>query len=413
MSNKSDFHVPTSLEFFQTKAAAVVDQTPMGEPLTGGAAFSQMLHEVQVDEQLAQLKEQFKTVTSMSKKDAYVKQIKYLSGLKSMDMHPQHAYMLSNMPVLPPRARPVMQQAGNRTEYADVTRLYQDHLLVAKKLGALKEDFDDESLIPQREALYKGAKAIFGLGDPISGSSRGHGYKGLLLQIAGTDGPKRGYFQSKIIGKKQDFSARATIYAEPNLGFNEMAVPKDMLWTLYEFHIIRDLAKQGYPYSEAKEAVKNRNPAAQASFKKMLTMVPIIANRAPTLMQSNITAHFAVPVEGKTLGVNPLHLPMYAGDFDGDAMTIHVPITPEAVEEAKKKLLPEHHIYDYRKGLNSSLIAPGHEAILGSMHMTEPDTNQEVHEFDTEEAVIAALAAGTIKVNTPIRLKTPPSPIAI
>ena len=41
----------------------------------------------------------------------------------------------------------------------------------------------------------------------------------------------------------------------------------------------------------------------------------------------------------------------YAGDYDGDALTIHVPMTPEAIEEAKKKLLPSEHIFDYRKGI--------------------------------------------------------------
>ena len=211
-------------------------------------------------------------------------------------------------------------------------------------------------------------------------------------------------FQSKILSKKQDFSGRATIYAEPNLGFNEMAVPEDMIWSMYAFHIIRDLVRNGYTYVEAKKAVEDKTTAAQSSFTKLIKQIPIIANRAPTLMQSNVTAHYPVPIKGKTLGINPIHLPMYAGDFDGDALTVHVPMTPEAVEEAKKKLLPEHHIYDFRKGLGASLIAPGHEAIIGSVHLTEPDMTKKVFKFKSEAEVLEAFKRGEIDVNTPIKL---------
>lgn len=377
---------------------------PSDKYLAGGEAFHSMLSDVDVDGQLKSLTQSLKETKSIAKRDSILKQIKYLNGLKRIGERPEDAFILNYMPVLPPICRPPIQKPGNRTEYADVNQLYVDHITANAQFNALKDRLDDDALVAHREALYKGAKAIVGLGEGITGKSKGETLKGLLLQISGTTGPKTGLFQSKILSKKQDFSARATIYAEPNLGFNEMAVPEDMLWTLYEFHIIRDMAKNGYTYAQAKEAVKLRNLPARASFNKILKMVPIIANRAPTLMQSNITAHFAVPIKGKTLGVNPLHLPLYAGDFDGDAMTIHVPITPEAVEEAKQKLLPEHHIYDYRKGQNSSLIAPGHEAILGSMYMTEPDHTKEIREFKDEAAVRQAFLDKQIDINTPIRI---------
>jgi DNA-directed RNA polymerase beta' subunit len=371
---------------------------------TGGEALHEMLSSVNVNSQLESLKKEVLLVKSVSKRDAMVRKIKYLAGLQKMDKTPQDAYTLHYMPVIPPIARPTIAKPGNRIEYADVNTLYKDHMLANEALAKQKEDLSDDGLKDERKALYDGAKAVLGVGDAITGSSRGRELKGFMKQIGGDGGPKTGFFQSKILSKKQDFSGRATIYAEPNLGFNEIACPEDMIWTMYEFHIIRDLVKSGYQYPEAKKAVEDRNSAAQASFTKLIKQIPIIANRAPTLMQSNITAHYPVPIKGKTLGINPIHLPMYAGDFDGDALTVHVPITPEAIDEARKKLLPEHHIYDFRKGLGESLIAPGHEAIIGSMHLTEPDMTQEVKEFSSEKEVLAALEAGTITTNTPIRL---------
>lgn len=370
----------------------------------GGNAFHELLSAVNIEGQLKGLGEAISKTKSVSKRDDMIKQIKYLSSLKKANVKPQDSFIMHNMPVAPPVVRPTIPKSGNRIEYADVNHLYRDHILVARGMKENLENLGPESLTDERKALYDGAKAVMGVGDAISGGNRALGKKGYLKQIGGEGGPKTGFFQSRILSKKQDFSARATIYAEPNLGFNEIAAPEDMIWMLYEFHIIRDLVKSGYRYPEAKKAVEERNAAAQASFNKLIKQIPIIANRAPTLMQSNITAHFPVPIKGKTLGVNPLHLPLYAGDFDGDAMTVHVPITPEAIEEAKKKLLPQQHIYDFREGLGTSLISPGHEAIIGSMHITEPDTTQKTRVFRTEEEVLAALKAGEIETNTPIKI---------
>lgn len=370
----------------------------------GGNAFHELLSGVDIEGQLKGLGEAIHKTKSVSKRDDMVKQIKYLSSLKKAGVTPQDSFIMHNMPVAPPVIRPTIPKSGNRIEYADVNHLYKDHILVARGMTENLKELGPESLTEERKALYDGAKAVMGVGDAISGGARALGKKGYLKQIGGEGGPKTGFFQSRILSKKQDFSARATIYAEPNLGFNEIAAPEDMIWMLYEFHIIRDLVKSGYRYPEAKKAVEERNGAAQASFNKLVKHIPIIANRAPTLMQSNITAHFPVPIKGKTLGINPLHLPLYAGDFDGDAMTVHVPITPEAIEEAKKKLLPQQHVYDFREGLGTSLIAPGHEAIIGSMHITEPDTTKKTRIFRTEEEVLAAYKAGDIDTNTPVQI---------
>jgi DNA-directed RNA polymerase subunit beta' len=95
---------------------------------------------------------------------------------------------------------------------------------------------------------------------------------------------------------------------------------------------------------------------------------------------------------------------MFAGDFDGDALTLHVPMSPEAVAEARNKLLPQHQIHDYRRGLGQSIVSPAHESIIGSMAMTEADHTQATVKFKTEDEALAALKAGTIKENTPIEI---------
>jgi DNA-directed RNA polymerase beta' subunit len=86
---------------------------------------------------------------------------------------------------------------------------------------------DMEGMVDLRRDLYNGAKAIMASGEPIDFQAKQKGIKGLMKQIEGNEGPKNGFFQSKLLSKKQDFSGRGTIYAAPDVGFNEAKIPKD------------------------------------------------------------------------------------------------------------------------------------------------------------------------------------------
>ena len=212
------------------------------------------------------------------------------------------------------------------------------------------------------------------------------------------------------MSKKQDISGRGTIYAAPDVGFNEAKVPREQLYTIFEPHIRRDLALKGYDAADAKSAhetlfTKTKNNAALASFNKMVEDVPVIINRAPTLMKTNILAMKAVPSDYKTIGLNILHLPGYAADYAGDAMSVFAPITPAAIKEAKDKLLPEHHMHDARNDHGSPMYKPQHEAILGSMHLTEMDKSKKTVVFATEALALQALENGDISEDTPITIK--------
>lgn len=369
-----------------------------------GDAFEEMLSHISPDKKLTQLLKDYKEAKSISKKDILMKQMKYVQGLKTLGMAAKDAFILKNMPVIPPEMRPATVMGGNRIEFADVNNLYKDSMNVNNALKYNIDFLPPENLIEERTQNYAGIKAVLGLGDAISPNSRGRKVKGLLHQIAGEGGPKTGLFHAKILSKKQDFSGRATIYAEPNLGFNEAAIPKDTLWNMYKFHMLRDLSKQGYDYVNSEKAWNDKTPAAESSFSKVIKQVPVIINRAPTLMKSNITAVYPIAIKGTAMGINPIHLPLFAGDFDGDALSLYLPMSPEAVEEAKKKILPEHQIHDYRRGMDNSIVSPAHEAILGSMYMTEPDSSQKTIKFKTEQHALDALSKGEIDERTPIEI---------
>lgn len=376
----------------------------MSELLVGGNAFKAMLSGISPEERIPNLVNDVKNTKSVSKRDNLIKQIKYLDGLKRTGLSATDAYVIHHIPIIPPEMRPASVRSGNRIEFADYNILGRDAMLLNNSLKDIVDVLPPEELIKERQDNYNGVKALIGLGEAVSPTAKGRGVQGLLKQISGTTGPKTGLFHSKILSKKLDFSGRGTIHAGPELGFNEASVPADQLWVMYKFHILRDLAKQGYDYVNSEKAWGTRSPAATKSFNKVISTIPLIINRAPTLMKSNISAIYPIPSKDNSIGVNILHLPNFAADFDGDNFSLHVPMTSEAISEARGKLLMQNQIHDYRKGLNQSMMAPAHEAILGSIHMTEPDEKQEVITFKTEEECLAALMAGTIKENTPVKI---------
>ena len=294
-------------------------QASEAEVTVGGRAFRDMLSDINPSDEIAILKDRVHDMKSASKKNEVIKRMKYLDGISRQGFeNPADATILHNIPILPPVMRPVSVTNG-RASVADVNELYKDlHLVNDRGVRGLTEqgnpDFLPE-LQKAREETYGAAKAIMAGGDPVNFKNKKLGLKGLLTQIGGGgSGPKHGLFQSKVLYKKQDMSGRGTIYAAPDVGFNEAKFPREQLVTLYEPHIKRDLAQKGYNAADAKAAhaslmTDQKQGAAVSSFNKMVETVPVILNRAPTLMKTNIIAMKAIPSEGKTIGVNILHLP--------------------------------------------------------------------------------------------------------
>ncbi len=64
---------------------------------------------------------------------------------------------------------------------------------------------------------------------------------------------------------------------------------------------------------------------------------PVLLNRAPTLHKYSVQAFYPRLVEGEAIRIHPLVCKAFNADFDGDQMAVHILLTDEAIEEAKKK----------------------------------------------------------------------------
>ncbi|NPB03612.1 MAG: hypothetical protein GXO39_04270 [Thermotogae bacterium] len=312
------------------------------------------------------------------------------------------AYVLRRIPVIPPRYRPIIPRPDGSLLVHDANYLYTDVLLANEALRDLKkEGLPDELMQEEREALYESVKALFGLADPRSPYGKARGIKGLIAHVVGQGKtPKESYFQSKVVKKLQAPAARATLSTRDDLHIDEAAVPESMLWKLYHPHIIRELRRRGFPVHQAKKMVEEKDPRAQEVLDKLTKEVPIIINRAPSLWKYNLVALWPRKVSDKekAVSINMLIAKGLAGDLDGDTVNVHVPITPQAVEDAKR-MFPSR-IAPHLRRRDDLIYNISHEALIG-LNLASIPRGKPVR-FRTYEEFKEALMQRKIDWDTPV-----------
>jgi DNA-directed RNA polymerase beta subunit len=369
----------------------------------GAKHIKRELAGIDINRKLRELKVSMKR-KSGSQLDNELKQAKYLRALKEMGLTPDKAYIVSKVPVVPPVVRPILPgKGGQELMYGDINPLYRDLLYVNNQFRDVKKS----KLLPDEEkslrpALQEAVGAVYGTNDPVTSKSKMRGHKGFLTAIAGTT-PKLGYFQSKLVSKTQDVSGRGTIVPDVTLGLDEVGIPEDMLWSMYEKFLVKDLVSKGYRALQAKEMVEDRHPGAREALMREIQRRPVVLNRAPTLHRYNMIGAFPKPVPGKTIRINPFLEPGMNADYDGDSMNIHVPVTEGAIEDANNMTLSSVLFSD--KNRDSLLVFPEMESIMGLAHATEVDAkNKTVRKFKSKADAMKAYNAGRIGLGTRVQI---------
>ena len=271
---------------------------------------------------------------------------------------------------------------------------------------ALKTNVLPSATSTFRSALYNAVGSVFGTHESEDDELRGQNVKGFLTAIAGKGSPKYGFFQRKMMFRTQDVSGRGTAAPDGSLGMDQIGLPEEMLWKMLDKLIVARLVRQGYGAVEARGLVDKRAPVAHSALLAETKERPFIFNRAPTLHRYSVVSAYAVPVQGKTIRVNPFAEKGLNLDYDGDTLQIHAPITPSAVSDAKNMMLSGMLLSDQRR--DKLMAFPQHESILGislaSSKTANPDKKTRI--FDSHNAVMAAYRKGEIQLTDPIEVKT-------
>ena len=309
---------------------------------TGAKLLEKMLSAIDVKKELADSMVALRKATP-SQINTLNKRVRYLRALEANNLKPQDAYIMSVLPVLPPIMRPVYPLPSGDIQTAPINKHYRtlalvnDQIAQIRNIGVDEKEFNKDN----RYTLYQATKALMGLIDPITHTKEK--YEGILATLSG-ESPKQGFVQNKVWSRRQDLSARTTITVEPSLGLDEVGVPDEMLKTVFKPFIIRNLVRSGYKPLNAIKEYNDWTPMANASLDNVIKERPIMLNRAPSLHKHSVQAFKPVRFSGRSIRLNPLILKGLNADFDGDTMSVHVPVSEKAVHEAFQ-MLPSKNLY--------------------------------------------------------------------
>ena len=288
-----------------------------GKEITGGKAINELLKKVDVNKEFEKTKEELKHLSGTTL-DKANKKAKFLRALKSLNMKPHEAYVMNQFPVIPPIFRPVVPMGDGSIASADINTLYA-HII--QDNNALKDKetlkYNPELYQKLNAAVYDKLKAAVGIGSvPLYEGNKE--LKGLAHSIAG-DNPKTGFFQNKIMKRRQDLSMRSTITPAPDLQMDQVGIPRDSAMALYKPFVIRTLIQSGKDLIEATKEVKEQTPMAWKALEHTIKERPVLIKRDPVLHKYNIQAYYPILKEGKSIGLHPLACAAFNSDFDGDS----------------------------------------------------------------------------------------------
>lgn len=300
--------------------------TLLNKDITGmtGNQIKKELSAINVDKRIGEIKAGLSVATG-STRNKLLKELKYLAALKKSGMKPQD-YVLTKFPIIPPQFRPIYDsQTGGLPMVSDVNYLYKDMLNVNEKLEKMK-DYPDEEKAALLKDLRQSAQAIVGLMAPINKQNEKRGVTGFLPQLtgsnyAGVGTSKESFFHRKVLKRQQTLTGRGTILPDPDLHIDNVKIPWDMAWKVYQPFIIAEFRKRGMNVVKAREEIKNRTDTAKQLLVREMEKRPVLINRAPTLHKYNIMAVKPIGTEGKSIYIPPLIIKGFAADFDGDSVS--------------------------------------------------------------------------------------------
>ena len=95
----------------------------------------------------------------------------------------------------------------------------------------------------------------------------------------------------------------------------------------------------------------------------------VLLNRAPTLHRLSIQAFEPVLVEGKAIHLHPLVCAPFNADFDGDQMSVHVPLSVQAQAEARILMMSSNNLRSPASGKPVNI--PSQDMIIGVYYLTQ------------------------------------------
>jgi DNA-directed RNA polymerase beta' subunit len=369
----------------------------------GGEVIQELLAELDLVEMFSQLKQDVTATKSEARRKTIVKRLKVIEAFLHSGNRPEWM-MLTQLPVLPPDLRPLVSLDGGKFAVSDVNDLYRRVINRNQRLKRLVE-LDAPEIIVRNEKrmLQEAVDALFDNG------RRGNAVKGAnkrpLKSLSEVIKGKQGRFRQNLLGKRVDFSGRSVIVVGPDLRMDQCGLPKKMAIELFKPHLMAKLEEKGYATTlkQAKKMIEKQENEVWECLEEVVEGYPILLNRAPTLHKLSIQAFHPRLIEGKAIQLHPLVCSAFNADFDGDQMAVHIPLSDEAIAEAKVLMLGSMNILLPASG--KAIAVPSQDMILGLYYLTleKNDVKGENKLFANVEEVEIAFEQNALDLNARIR----------
>ena len=332
------------------------------------------------------LQDEVRTTSGQRRKKA-IKRLRVIEAFVKSGNKPDWM-VLTQLPVLPPELRPMVQLDGGRFATSDLNDLYRRVINRNNRLKRLLElQAPDIIVRNEKRMLQEAVDALIDngrRGRAISGSHN-HKLKSLTDLLRG----KQGRFRQNLLGKRVDYSGRSVIIVGPQLKLHQCGLPKKMALELFKPFVMNALVVRGYAHNikSAKRMVERTRPEVWDILEEVIQNRPVLLNRAPTLHRLGIQAFQPTLVEGQAIQIHPLVCKAFNADFDGDQMAVHVPLSREAVLEAQRLMLSTYNMLAPSSG--APIVSPTLDMVLGNYYLTGiegEDLDQEAPEEHTEDA---------------------------
>lgn len=374
----------------------------------GAEAFLEILQNLDLDKLAEELWEETRTTRSKQRQKKATKRLKVVEAFRRSDNIPEWM-ILTVLPVIPPDLRPMVQLDGGRFATSDLNDLYRRVINRNNRLKRLVELGAPDVIIRNEKRMLQ--EAVDSLIDNAQrGKALSRRGRRELKSLSDMLKGKKGRFRRNLLGKRVDYSGRSVIVIGPDLKLDQCGLPKDMALELYRPFVISKLVAYNYAANVkgAKRIIERQRPEVWEVLEEVILDRPVLLNRAPTLHRLGIQAFEPVLVEGKAIHLHPLVCSAFNADFDGDQMSVHIPLSENAVREARELMLSTKNLLKPSDG--EPVVGPTKDMVLGVYYLTMSfdgkKKDKKLRAFSDMDEVEMVYNLGQVEVHTPIKLES-------
>ena len=334
----------------------------------GAESIKELLENIDLEKEYTELTEGLKGATGQ-KRARIVKRLEVVEAFRESGNKPEWMIM-TNVPVIPPDLRPMVQLDGGRFATSDLNDLYRRIINRNNRLRRLLELGAPDIIVRnEKRMLQEAVDALIDngrRGRPVTGPGN-RALKSLSDMLKG----KSGRFRQNLLGKRVDYSGRSVIVVGPELKIYQCGLPKEMAIELFKPFVMKELVQNGTAHNikNAKKMVERLQPEVWDVLEEVIKEHPVMLNRAPTLHRLGIQAFEPILVEGKAIKLHPLVCTAFNADFDGDQMAVHLPLSVEAQAECRFLLLSPNNLLKPSDG--GPVAVPSQDMVLGIYYLTQ------------------------------------------